>query len=166
MLPMWNGFLPSILVLLPILISQTDAQTSVVNGVPEYSGTPVSVNPLGIPTLTYNCAKMPAICNNVNKAYPLDVGPRIGTQGTLLGRSHIELNVDRDSRRVERRRSAVCGSTWRYSHPCPEPDQPLVVPQPFNNGGRSLLSGFVGQLLDPALPGVGKATCFTHAIWF
>jgi hypothetical protein len=28
------------------------------------------------------------------------------------------------------------------------------------------LSGFVGQLLDPALPGVGKATCFTHAIWF
>lgn len=43
----------------------------VTNGASSLSGTPVQTNANGIPTLIYNCAKLPSICNNVNKIITL-----------------------------------------------------------------------------------------------
>ncbi|KAI0021197.1 hypothetical protein F4780DRAFT_305284 [Xylariomycetidae sp. FL0641] len=135
------------------------AQTSTVNGRAEYMGTPVATNPLGIPTLGYNCAKMPSICENVNGNsnipgrgnYALQRAPD-GTLGQLQNVAFLELNVDTNTTRVNARRDSSCPGNWKTNHPCPQNGQPLVVPEPFNRGGRSISSGFVGQRLDPTLP--------------
>ncbi|MCJ1283616.1 hypothetical protein MMC26_002947 [Xylographa opegraphella] len=119
-----------------ILLTFTSAQTSTVNGQAVYSGTPVATNPNGIPTLIYNCAKLPAICQNVNRRNPLTaLGP--GQYGTLLGNDHIELNYDTDAARHEARNKDVCPGSWKNTHPCPETNQPYTVPQgsSYNHGG-------------------------------
>lgn len=57
---------------LSLLLSLVQAQVSVVNGASVYQGTTVSQNIHGIPTLIYNCAKVPALCENVHQQYPLN----------------------------------------------------------------------------------------------
>ena len=116
-------------------------QTSYVNGRAEFAGTPVATNPNGQPTLVYNCAKLPAICQNVNRRNPLqNLGG--GRLGKLQGNAFIELNFDTSSVRHEARNSGVCPRTWKNTHSCPETvagsgiSQPNTVP-----GGSSYGSG-------------------------
>jgi hypothetical protein len=122
---------------LAILMTHVGAQTSAVNGRAEYQGTAVATNPKGIPTLVYNCVKLPAICTNVNRRNPLQ---RVGTRhiSRLQNAEYIELNFDTDERRKDARRSGACPGTWKTTHPCPEtnPAQPPTVP-----GGASLGDG-------------------------
>lgn len=145
-----TGPLHVALLLMSFFVHEVYGQTSTVNGVAVYSGTPVRTNPLGIPTLSYNCAKLPSICNNVHAVYPLNAGTVAGTKTTLQNRQYVELNIDRDTDRKEVRRSEVCPDySWKRNHACPEQDQPPVVPQPFDTGARSYSGGFVGQRLHP-----------------
>jgi hypothetical protein len=117
--------------------------TSTVGGVAEYKGTQVQTNPNGIPTLVYNCAKLPAICKNVNNRNPI-AGGGDSSPGTLTlqgGVDHIELNADTDKTRHDARNGAACPERWKNSHACPERGQPVTVPR-----GASVGSGsFVGQ---------------------
>lgn len=115
------------------LLNTASAQTSTVGGVAQFSGTPVATNPYGIPTLLYNCAKLPAICQNVNSRNALeDRGG--GKLGLLVANDHIELNYDTDEVRKNARRAAVCPSSWKTTHLCPEPNQPNTVPQGSSYG--------------------------------
>jgi hypothetical protein len=130
--------------------------TSTVNGVAEYAGTTVQTNPNGIPTLVYNCAKVPSLCSNVNRRNPV-AGGGDSAPGTLsnlpIGVDYVELNVDTDNTRHNARRGIACNSrTWKRNHnlprahACPENNQPLVVP-----AGQDIESGgFSGQLFNPA----------------
>ena len=113
----------------------------------QFMGTPVQANPMGIPTLTYNCAKMPSICQNVNSQNPLQ--PTQGGFGPVQGQNnYVTLHYDRQagSPRAAQRRCQACPNSrcpgnpvpWKSTHACPEPQQPLVVPEPFNKGGRTL----------------------------
>jgi len=112
------------------LVGFVAAQTVVVGGIAMYSGTRVATNPLGIPTLVYNCAKLPAICRNVNRRNPLantvTTNGRLGL-GNLRGTNYIELNYDTDSQRHAERRNDVCPKNWKQTHTCPETDQPRTV---------------------------------------
>ncbi|KAK3675425.1 hypothetical protein LTR78_004508 [Recurvomyces mirabilis] len=127
------------------------AQISTVNGQALYSATPVLQNPLGVPTLVYNCAKVPALCKNVNGnggAYSLSTLPG-GLNGGLANGNYLTLHVDPDADRGDDRRTESCPGNWKKNHVCPEPDQPLVVPAPFNKGGRTVSTGgFVGYAMD------------------
>jgi hypothetical protein len=89
------------LLLLSLSISPV-AQVSVVNGVSVYQGTTVSQNQHGIPTLIYNCAKVPALCENVHQQYPLATTVQAAAAGavtghhTILGASYLQFNYDND----------------------------------------------------------------------
>lgn len=149
------SILPLVLVHVHTVASQI---TTGVNGLPQYSGTPVLANPIGVPTLVYNCAKMPSICNNVHAnggQYQLsNLGS--GLKGRLATVPFVTLHVDPNSARGNTRRGQSCPGNWKQNHACPEPGgngrdaQPLVVPEPFNAGGRTVSSGFVGEALDAA----------------
>jgi hypothetical protein len=104
------------------------------------SGTPIQSNPLGIPTLAYNCAKLPSICQNINRRNPI----ANNGQGVLLNIPYLELHYDTNPQRIDDRRNAACPKTWKSSHACPESNQPLVV-----RDGDSLDVGISGQLLNP-----------------
>jgi hypothetical protein len=111
-------------------LSLVRAQVSTVNGVALYQGTTVSQNQHGIPTFAYNCAKVPALCENVHQQYPLATTVSQAPQGvvtghhTILGaQSYIQLHYDRDSNSGARR-GAACSSRWRLTHNCPEGNQP------------------------------------------
>lgn len=136
------------------------AQTSTVNGRAEYMGTAVKTNPHGIPTLSYNCAKTPALCNNVHGNggnYQLNTvlnpkGQDSGWKGTLANVDFLELNVDKGAAakaRIETRRDQSCVNNWKAIHPCPElgGGQPVVVLP-----GKTVSDGVVGQRLNPQLP--------------
>jgi hypothetical protein len=107
--------------------------------VPSYSGTPIHANPYGVPTLGYNCAKLPSICKNVNRRNPINNNGL----GTLVS-GPVTLHYDTDIDHKDTRRSIACPGNWKTNHRCPETDQPLVVSQ-----GNSLQTGFTGQLLNP-----------------
>ena len=100
-------------------------------------------NPAATPMLVYNCAKMPAICNNIDKINPLDPGTKI-----LIGPQYLEFHYDTNSDRSTKRRADVCGNFHQQGiHDCPEIDQPAVAV----SGGWSDIDGrpnspsFVGQ---------------------
>ncbi|KAK5741798.1 hypothetical protein LTR17_003789 [Elasticomyces elasticus] len=141
------------LMLVLSLITGSDCQTSTItiDGIATavYSSTPVGTNPQGIPTLLYNCAKLPAICNNVNSAYPLSpavVGTATYRSIPTASQGYYEFNLDKDTVRKNRRRRLSCPANWKSSHACPERDQPLVV-----GAGKSVSDGFVGSLLEPGI---------------
>jgi hypothetical protein len=125
--------------LLLSLFTLVSAQISTVNGQALYSATPVQQHPHGIPTLAYNCAKLPSICENVNRRNPLNRIPAGLT--TLQGVNHVELHYDTNSARRDARRGTVCPNNWKNHHPCPEtnPRQPNTVPQgaALGTGGGS-----------------------------
>lgn len=101
----------------------------------------------GIPTLIYNCAKLPAICQNVAKSYPLDNSGGPGRWGKLLGNDHISLTFDLDSAAKDRRRKAAgCDDDWKKGHICPETDQPRTVPKGASYGDGS----YVARKFNPA----------------
>lgn len=128
------------------------AQTSTVNGVAEYRGTPVATHPYGIPTLVYNCAKLPAICQNVNTRNRLQNVVGIGGLGLgkLVGNAYIELNYDTNQARKDERRLSVCPQSWRITHPCPETNQPNTVPADTSLGqGSWPVARFNPQNLRP-----------------
>lgn len=150
------------LAVLALLLSPCACQTSTVNGRAEYSGTPVLANPNGIPTLTYNCAKMPSICDNVHANggnYELRselnaAGQDVGWKGTLRHVDYLELNLDKGGEgttawaRKEQRRKDSCPSDWKATAPaCPRQNQPVVV-----LAGHTVSNGFVGQRLNPNIP--------------
>ncbi|KAK5741279.1 hypothetical protein LTR17_003985 [Elasticomyces elasticus] len=119
----------------------------------------MSRNPIGVPTLAYNCAKLPAICNNVHAnggQYDLtNLGNNL--KGRLTSGTYVAMHSDTDATRRDARRDDVCPSTgnnaWKNTHPCPEPDQPLVVPAPYNNGGRTVeTGGFIGSVVSGVAP--------------
>jgi hypothetical protein len=138
------AWFPSIYGLACLALSQlfilSPAQTST-SSIGTYSATPIRENPHGIPTLVYNCAKMPAICTNVHWRNSLQAEPAAGGQnlGQLAGgAAHIELHYDTDVTRKAQRRDSVCTSDWARLHPCPEnnPAQPPTVPSgaSYNRG--------------------------------
>lgn len=129
------------------LYKLTVAQVSTVNGVAQYAGTPVQQNPNGIPTLVYNCAKLPAICQNVNRRNPLT--PRTTGFGALQGVNHVELHYDTDGGRINSRRNVACPSNWKLTHTCPEPNQPETVPAGSRLGSGSYPAR---RYVDPTLP--------------
>ncbi|CZR51256.1 uncharacterized protein PAC_01131 [Phialocephala subalpina] len=85
---------------------------------PTYLGTPVAIpNPL--PTLIYNCAIMPAICNNV-QAW-------IQAQGLTLPHTfHYDTDTFRKEARGERACPTGRNNRWSLNHNCPEANQPAV----------------------------------------
>ncbi len=62
---------------LPIVLLQTHVGRPPRTGTPSTQSTPVAPNPNGIPTLVFNCAKLPAICATSTGANALE---RIGAQ--------------------------------------------------------------------------------------
>jgi hypothetical protein len=95
-----------------------------------FRGKPVVTKSLpgipAVPTLVYNCAKMPAICNNVNKIYPRN------PDGTLKD-GPVRLHYDALGSAKDDRRKRACPKSgkdkeWYANHPCPEQDQPPVCP--------------------------------------
>ena len=70
------------------------------------------------PELAYNCAKLPAICNNVNKRNSISDG--------ILNNGPIQLTYAGSG---SGNRAIACPSNWKATHTCPEPDQPLIVGQ-------------------------------------
>lgn len=123
---------------LALLSPLAQCQVSTVNGQAMHSGTPVRQNPHGIPTLIYNCAKVPALCENVHKQYPLNTYTHSTTNAagvavpvatgysTMQGRTHLLLHFDRAGN-SQNRRGVACGSGWKKVHSCPESDQPEYV---------------------------------------
>jgi hypothetical protein len=117
------------LLLLLLSLSLVQAQISVVNGASVYQGTTVSQNKHGIPTLVYNCGKVPALCENVHQQYPLATTVYAAPAGavtghhTILGASYLQFHYDRDSNSGARR-GAACSSSWKSRHGCPESNQP------------------------------------------
>ncbi|KFA69560.1 hypothetical protein S40285_07967 [Stachybotrys chlorohalonatus IBT 40285] len=98
-----------------------------------YGATTVSHAPHGIPTLVYNCAKMPAICRNVHVTYPLNTinqGTGPNGHGTLQGQSHLLLDFDRGGNAATRRGIACSGNlaAGHLGNPCPSLNQPHTVP--------------------------------------
>jgi hypothetical protein len=89
-----------------------------------------------VPTLTYNCAKMPAICQNVNSKNPLLGVPGVaGALGDLdpgrtpNGLPYLQLDYDTTPGASKDRRALVCPENWKSKHACPETNQPPIVPQ-------------------------------------
>ncbi|KNB10683.1 hypothetical protein FOXG_10827 [Fusarium oxysporum f. sp. lycopersici 4287] len=120
--------------LLSLSLSLVQAQVSVANGVSVYQGTTVSQNQHGIPTLAYNCAKVPASCENVHQQYPLATTVHAAPAGavtghhTILGaRSHLQLHFDRNDN-IGGQRGKACAKSWKNHHNCPESNQPDTVP--------------------------------------
>ncbi|KAI8419663.1 hypothetical protein FOFC_02253 [Fusarium oxysporum] len=81
------------------------------------------------PTLAYNCAKVPALCENVHQQYPLATTVHAAPAGavtghhTILGpRSYLQLQFDRDDNSGGRRGKA-CAKNWKNQHNCPESKQ-------------------------------------------
>lgn len=150
-LPSFLSFCSIAVITTLLLLKDVTAQSTTVIG-----GTTItmSANPVGVPTLAYNCAKLPAICNNVNAnggQYALtDLGNNL--KGRLSTVPFVVMHSDTDADRRKARRDSVCPSSgnnaWKNTHTCPEPDQPLVVPAPFNVGGEqsSTMSGRHGTI--------------------
>ena len=144
------------------LVHVAYTQTSTVNGRAEFSGTAVATNPNGQPTLIYNCAKLPAICQNVNRRNPLqNLGG--GKLGELQGNDFIELNFDTDSARHDARNNGVCPRNWKSNHPCPETiagsgiSQPNTVPAGSSYGDGSYPAArFIQQNLVQGNAGFNK----------
>ncbi|KAM5523968.1 hypothetical protein FOXYSP1_00011 [Fusarium oxysporum f. sp. phaseoli] len=116
--------------LLSLSLSLVQAQVSIVNGVSVYQGTTVSQIQHGIPTLAYNCAKVPASCENVHQQYPLATTVHAAPAGavtghhTILGaRSHLPLHFDRNDN-IGGQRGKACAKNWKNHHNCPESSQP------------------------------------------
>lgn len=144
-----------------VSLGLTDS-TSTIQGTAEYSGTPVQTNPNGIPTLVYNCAKLPSICKNVNTRNPI-AGGGDSAPGTLTnpaGGDHIELNIDTSAVRHRQRNQAACPGSWKLTHnpqqafACPEPNQPLTV----RRGQSIITGGYNGVRFRQNVPGLTRAS--------
>jgi hypothetical protein len=85
-----------------------------------YRGTPVQTLPYGMPTLTYNCAKMPSICENVAQREQMN-------DDYSLVNDPVLLHFDKSGSRKKTRRRQSCPANWHDKHECPETDQPPVV---------------------------------------
>ncbi|KAI9661784.1 MAG: hypothetical protein M1821_009023 [Bathelium mastoideum] len=80
---------------------------------------------------------MPSICRNIHQRNPLNVVtgvPNAGNIGDLnTGQTpnnlpYLVFNYDTDKPHAAARGRQACPSSWYATHPCPEPDQPPVVP--------------------------------------
>lgn len=111
-------------------------------------GAPPTTQPL----LVYNCAKMPAICRNVNQRNPLLAVPGFAGAGnvgvlnpgnTPGGLDYLVLNYDTNNNNKRRRRNAACPSSWKLNpiNHCPRVGQPPTV----ESGSSWSFGGFIGQ---------------------
>ncbi len=74
-----------------------------------------------MPTMVYNCAFMPSICNNIENW--LGYLPVSGKESVF----HMDYQKDgtpASKKRLNVRRNTVCRSTWIQNGRCPEDDQP------------------------------------------
>lgn len=124
---------------------------SVVNGVSMYSSTQVRTAAEGAPTMFYNCAYMPAICENVNQRDPL-----MGTAGDRDSpiNGPIRLHADFDTKRNRRRGRKACPGSWKKSHSCPETSQPPVQAR---SPGSLVIFDWVGLPLNRNTGAIGSA---------
>lgn len=109
-------------------------------------GAPPTTQPL----LIYNCAKMPAICRNVNQRNPLlavvgnlqagNLG-RLNPGNTPGGLDYLTLTFDTNANNKRGRRNRACPSSWKLGNPCPKLDQPLTVA----SGDSWSFGGYIGQ---------------------
>lgn len=113
--------------LLPLFRAQHLVTTSVDNvGNTFWSATAgapkTSVRALpSIPTLVYNCAIVPALCNNVAQLRP---GAQLGGHNEVFG-------WDPDEKRKERRNRGRCPASWKTQRGvvvCPKANQPPIHP--------------------------------------
>lgn len=95
-----------------------------------------------VPRLIYNCAKMPAICNNVGRTLPIQNNKLVNgvAKFTWTGGG-------------SKHRDKVCSSNW--AGPCPEtnPPQPLVVG--YNTVTKKMVKFKGSQLYPDAAKGKG-----------
>ncbi|KAL8958450.1 MAG: hypothetical protein Q9193_004497 [Seirophora villosa] len=119
-----------LLCILPLLLATSKAQYIVTTSVDPAGNTywsasvgapRTSVRALpSVPTLVYNCAIVPALCQNVAQLRP---GAQNGGHNELFG-------WDPDGDRKILRREKICPGSWktRKSTRCPRPDQPPIHP--------------------------------------
>ena len=107
--------LPGYLCQLSSLVNIPTATTTDAQGRPSLAGYPTLVynNPRGIPTITWNCAALPYICNNVDEVHPLNRQTRqIIPSKRTNNRAFVELHYDSDGLRKEQRRNFRCPPKW------------------------------------------------------
>ena len=58
---------------------------------------PVHANPTGVPGVTWNCAALPAICQNLGEMVPLDANTKkIKASNDTNFREYVEFHYDQD----------------------------------------------------------------------
>lgn len=102
------------------------------------TNTGIQEHPQGMPTLVYNCAKLPAICTNINRGSGSSLERLPGGGLGKLINGLLTLHFDTDKARKKVRRNLACPDNWREGRDCPEtnPPQPNTVPN-----GTSLEEG-------------------------
>lgn len=129
-----------------------DQSISVVQGTTKYHGTAISTAPIQQPTLAYNCAKLPSICENVARHFPVNRSPQGNPQyitGLQAAGGVTQMYYDKSSGRKKWRRARACPSGWntKAANLCPMPNQPLVVANPSNPQSirYTVSNGFPGR---------------------
>lgn len=94
----------------------------------------------------YNCAKLPAICANVQRHNP--------PANAVLANGVLSLTYDTDEDHNKARRSQQCPQDWKLTHPCPETTfvPPLQVVPAGAYVGIGTGSIRNPRRLDPFLP--------------
>jgi hypothetical protein len=77
-----------------------------------------------MPTLVYNCAKLPATCTKINRGSGSSLERLPGGGLGKLINGLLTLHLDTDKARKKARRNLACPDNWRESHDCPETNPP------------------------------------------
>ncbi|KAJ9616794.1 hypothetical protein H2200_000513 [Cladophialophora chaetospira] len=89
----------------------------------------VTSDPVGVPTLLYNCAKMPNICANLDTYPPASIRKSGSVWSIDNPSGEIALHFDKDADRKENRRKLTCpnkadgsmyGGSWHNRNSCPK----------------------------------------------
>ena len=161
-----GGGLASLLTLIVLLPFSLQQQSTVYPTQIHNEPYTVTSDLVGAPTLIYNCAKLPAICANVEKTYPRNPNPNAQGGGGLVN-GPITMHYDLNKRRKNmRRRDAGCvAKKWRKAVTCPEAIGPPVALAPgyIDRAGRARGVAFRAQKWTPP-PNVNLVGAAINAI--
>ena len=122
---------------------------SVVAGTTKYENNAILTPSPAVPTVVYNCAKVPALCSNVASYMPMN------TAQMTLSTDPAVFHFNKNEANHDRRRDQSCPGTWSNTHICPEEDQPAVVlgGSYVNLRGNLFAGAFEGKIfVDPGDP--------------
>ncbi|KAI1392048.1 glycosyl hydrolases family 18-domain-containing protein [Hypoxylon trugodes] len=131
--------------LIPITLGQFIQDYQWVNGRPQWRrDTTLQLEDVLIPQnmviLEYNCDYMPAICQNAQNWLN---GPRGANRALMTNRitgvvipPNSELFSYDFGPHSDSRGARMCPGNWRNNHPCPEPNQPPIMPGPWYSTAR------------------------------